>query len=294
MPVTAGQGNAAGTAGAAPGAEAAGGAVSAGASRWAAELAFALSLADRAGTLLVDLQDRLVSIEHKSETDVVTEADHLSEALVIDAVREAFPGDAVLSEEIGVVLPATGVAPSGRTWVMDPLDGTVNYANGIPYFCFSLALVVDGRPVAGVVRDPVRRESYAATDDGPALLDGRVIVARPKERLRDCVISMGLSGDRAGERWARLRGAVRVPRGFGAAALSLAYVANGRFDAFIQEQNLSSWDIAAAGLIAERAGVVVSDLAGGPWFTLEAPTRTMSVVAAPPPHQAALLDLLRA
>jgi myo-inositol-1(or 4)-monophosphatase len=263
-------------------------------SRWAAELTFALGLADRAGALLVDLQDRLVSIEHKSETDVVTEADHLSEALVIDAVREAFPGDAVLSEEVGVVLPAADVAPSGRTWVMDPLDGTVNYANGIPFFCFSLALVVDGRPVAGVVRDPIRGESYAATDDGPALLDGHVISALPKERLRDCVISMGLSGDRAAERWARLRSAVRVPRGFGAAALSLAYVANGRFDAFIQEQNLSPWDIAAAGLIAERAGVTVSDLAGGPWFTLEAPTRTMSVVAAPAPHQAALLDLLRA
>jgi len=263
------------------------------ASSWAAELRFALDLADRAGMLLVDLQDRLVSIEHKSETDVVTEADHLSEALVIDAVREAFPGDAVLSEEVGVVLPAADVAPSGRTWVMDPLDGTVNYANGIPFFCFSLALVVDGRPVAGVVRDPIRGESYAATDDGPALLDGHVISARPKERLRDCVISMGLSGDRAAERWARLRSAVRVPRGFGAAALSLAYVANGRFDAFIQEQNLSPWDIAAAGLIAERAGVTVSDLAGGPWFTLEAPTRTMSVVAAPAPHQAALLDLLR-
>jgi myo-inositol-1(or 4)-monophosphatase len=265
-----------------------------GASRWAAELAFALDLADQAGELLVDLQDRLVSIEHKSETDVVTEADHRSEALVLDAVREAFPGDGVLSEEIGMVRPAEGVPPSGRTWVMDPLDGTVNYANGIPFFCFSLALVVDGRPVVGVVRDPIRGESYAATEDGPAVLDGRPIVVQPKERLRDCVISMGLSGERVAERWARLRGAVRVPRGFGSAALALAYVANGRFDAFIQESNLSPWDIAAAGLIAERAGASVSDLSGGPWFTLEAPTRTMSVVAAPAPHQAALRDLLTA
>ncbi|MCU0506259.1 MAG: inositol monophosphatase [Chloroflexi bacterium] len=263
------------------------------ATRWGAELAFAIDLADRAGALLVDLQDRLVSIEHKSETDVVTEADHLSEALVIDAVREAFPADAVFSEEVGTVLPAAEVAPSGRTWVMDPLDGTVNYANGIPFFCFSLALVVDGRPVAGVVRDPVRGESYAATEDGPAMLDGRVISPRPKERLRDCVISMGLSGERSAERWARLRGAVRVPRGFGSAALALAYTANGRFDAFIQEQNLSPWDIAAAGLIAERAGVTVSDLAGGPWFVLDAPTRSMSVVAAAAPHHATLLELLR-
>ena len=275
------------------GAAAAGGAPAAG-SPWAAELAFALDLADRAGVLLVDLQDRLVAIEHKSETDVVTEADHRSEALVVDAVRAAYPGDAVLSEEIGIVRPVAGVAPSGRTWVVDPLDGTVNYANGIPFFCVSLALVVEGRPVVGVVRDPVRGESYGATEDGPAVLDGHPIAARPKERLRDCVVSMGLSGERVAERWARLRGAVRVPRGFGAAALALAYVANGRFDAFIQESNLSPWDIAAAGLIAERAGASVSDLAGGPWFALDAPTRTLSIVAAPAPHHAALLELLTA
>jgi myo-inositol-1(or 4)-monophosphatase len=265
----------------------------AGESRWAAELAFALELADRAGALLVDLQDRLVAIEHKSETDVVTEADHQSEALVVAAVHAAWPCDAVFSEEVGIVAPAdAGAPPSGRTWVCDPLDGTVNYANGIPVYCFSIALVVDGAPVVGVVRDPVRGESYAATADGPATLDGRPVEVRPKARLRDGVISMGLSGARVPERWARLRSAVRVPRGFGSAALALAYVANGRFDAFIQESNLSPWDIAAAGLIAERAGAVVTAVDGGPWFTLDAPTRTMSLVAAPEPHQAAILALL--
>ncbi len=263
-------------------------------SRWGDEIEFALDLADRAGSLLVDLQDRLVAIEHKSETDVVTEADHRSEALVVEAVRSAYPGDSVLSEEIGLVGPAADAVPTGRTWVVDPLDGTVNYANGIPFFCFSLALVVDGRPVVGVVRDPVRGESYAATEDGPATLDGRPVAVRPKGRLRDCLISMGLSGERSAERWAKLRDAVRVPRGFGAAALALAYVANGRFDAFIQEQNLSAWDVAAAGLIAERAGAVVTDPTGGPWFRLDAPTRTMSLVAAAAPHHGALLDLLRA
>ncbi len=268
-------------------------AAAAGEGRWAAELAFALDLADRAGALLVDLQDRLVAIEHKSETDVVTEADHQSEALVVAAVHAAWPRDAVFSEEVGTVAPADAAGPpSGRIWVCDPLDGTVNYANGIPFFCFSIALVVDGAPVAGVVRDPIRGESYAATADGPATLDGRPIAVHPKERLRDAVISMGLSGARAPERWARLRSAVRVPRGFGSAALALAYVANGRFDAFIQESNLSPWDIAAAGLIAERAGAVVTDVDGGPWFTLDAPTRTMSLVAAPAPHQAAILELL--
>ena len=260
--------------------------------RWDAELAFALDLATRAGAILVDLQGRLVAIEHKSETDVVTEADHASEALVLEAVRTRFPGDAVLSEEIGLVAPAEDVAPSGRTWVVDPLDGTVNYANGLPLYCVSIALVVDGRPVVGVVRDPVRGEDSAATEDGPATVDGVPIRLRVKERLRDCIVSLGLSGDRSAERWLRIRPEIRVPRGFGSAALSLAYVADGRFDAFIQESNLSAWDVAAAGLIAERAGATVTDIDGGAWFDVLAPSGSISIVAAPRPHHARLLELL--
>ena len=261
------------------------------AGRWASELAFALDLAARAGEILVDLQGRLVAIEHKSETDVVTEADHASEALVLDAVGRRFPGDAVLSEEIGDVAAAGAVEPNGRTWVVDPLDGTVNYANGLPLFCVSIALVVDGRPVVGVVRDPIRGEDYAATEDGPATVDGVPVQLRVKDRLRDCIVSLGLSGERSPERWVRIR-AIRAPRGFGSAALSLAYVANGRFDAFIQESNLSAWDVAAAGLIAERAGITVTALDGGPWFGLGAASQSLSIVAAPQPHHARLMELL--
>jgi myo-inositol-1(or 4)-monophosphatase len=259
--------------------------------RWAPELAFALDLAARAGEILVDLQGRLVEIEHKSETDVVTEADHASEALVLDAVGRRFPGDAVLSEEIGHVA-AGSAAPNGRTWVVDPLDGTVNYANGLPLFCVSIALVVDGRPVVGVVRDPVRGEDYAATEDGPATVGGVPIRLHVKDRLRDCIVSLGLSGERVPERWRRIRGAIRVPRAFGSSALSLSYVANGRFDAYIQESGLSAWDIAAAGLIAERAGITVTAIGGGPWFDVRAPTQSLSIVAAPQPHHARLLELV--
>ena len=260
--------------------------------RWAPELAFALDLAARAGAILVDLQGRLVAIEHKSETDVVTEADHASEALVLEAVGRRFPADAVLSEEIGHVAAAGAAVPNGRTWVVDPLDGTVNYANGLPLFCVSIALVVDGRPVVGVVRDPVRGEDYAATEDGSATVGGVPIVLHVKDRLRDCIVSLGLSGERVPERWRRIRGAIRVPRAFGSGALSLAYVANGRFDAFIQESSLSAWDIAAAGLIAERAGITVTDIDGGPWFGAPAPSQSLSIVAAPQPHHARLMELL--
>jgi myo-inositol-1(or 4)-monophosphatase len=269
-----------------------GGAPVPGGSRWSPELAFALDLAARAGETLVDLQGRLVAIEHKSETDVVTEADHASEALVLEAVGRRFPGDAVLSEEVGHVAAAAASAPNGRTWVVDPLDGTVNYANGLPLFCISIALVVDGRPVVGVVRDPIRREDYAATEDGPATVDGVPILLHVKDRLRDCIVSLGLSGEHVPERWRRIRGAIRVPRAFGSAALSLAYVANGRFDAFIQESNLSAWDIAAAGLIAERSGITVTALDGGPWFGVRAPSQSLSIVAAPQPHYARLMELL--
>jgi myo-inositol-1(or 4)-monophosphatase len=183
-------------------------------------------------------------------------------------------------------------------WVVDPLDGTVNYANGIPFFCVSVALVADGRPVMGVVHDPARGESFAAVAGGPARLHGRVGASRvlrasTKEQLGDFVISMSLTGRAAASRARAVRRVVRVPRSMGAAALALAYVAGGRFDALVQEGGLSTWDIAAAGLIAERAGAVVTDLAGGPWFDLSRPPRSIGLLAAPGRHHAALLALAR-
>jgi len=260
---------------------------------WATELAVALDLAVRAGELQVDRYERVERIDYKSARDVVTEVDHLSEALILEGIRDAFPGDALLAEETGEHDAAAGHAASsgvGRVWVVDPLDGTINYANGIPFYCVSVALVVDGRPVIGVVRDPSRGESFAASVDGPALVNGEEVHASDKERLSDFVISMALSGRAVATRARSIRKAIRVPRSMGSAALALAYVANGRFDAFVQQGGLSTWDIAAAGLIAERAGATVTNLAGGPWFEIAAPTRTIGVLAAPPAHHP---DLLR-
>ena len=136
-------------------------------------------------------------IDHKSAHDVVTEVDHLSEALILDGIRAAFPGDALLAEETGEHDAAAGESASsgiGRVWVVDPLDGTINYANGIPMFCVSIALVVDGVPVVGVVRDPARNESFAATVGGPATLNGHTVSASAKDKLSDFVISMSLFG----------------------------------------------------------------------------------------------------
>ena len=261
----------------------------------AAELAFATALAGRAGEILVERYEKVERIDFKSAKDVVTEVDHLSEALIIDAIRAAFPGDGIIAEESGEHVTAAGNAPTagiGRAWVIDPLDGTINYANGIPFFCVSIGLVEAGRPVVGVIHDPIRGETYAASEGGPATLDGQPIRASVKDKLSDFVISMALAGPAVLSRARAVRKAIRVSRSMGSAALALAYVGNGRFDAFVQQGGLSSWDIAAAGLIAERAGAIVTDLAGGPWFDLARRPRSIGVLAAPAGHHPDLLALL--
>lgn len=261
----------------------------------APELAFSLEIADAAGRLLMERYERVEQIDYKSARDVVTEADHLSEALILDAIRARFPDDRLLAEESGRHEAANGTADSlaGRVWIVDPLDGTVNYANGIPFFCVSIGLVVDGRPAVGVVLDPTRSERYAATAGGLATLEGRPVRVSDKERLTDFVISLALGGRAVATRSRAVRKAVRIPRSMGSAALALAYVANGRFDAFVQQGGLSAWDVAAAGLIAERAGAQVTDFDGGPWFDEARGPRALGLIAAPPAHHATLLELVR-
>jgi myo-inositol-1(or 4)-monophosphatase len=250
----------------------------------------------------MDRYERLERIDYKSARDVVTEADHLSEDLIIDAIRARHPTDAILAEETGEHQAVAGEAPTsgrGRVWIVDPLDGTVNYANGIPFFCVSIGLIVDGRPSVAVIHDPTRAETFAATADGPGLLSGTLghpshaISASDKERVSDFVISMALSGRAAATRARNVRKAIRIPRSMGSAALALAYVGNGRFDAFIQQGGLSAWDVAAAGLIAERGGAVVTSMTGGPWFDLSHSPKSIGILAAPPAHHAALLELVR-
>jgi myo-inositol-1(or 4)-monophosphatase len=259
------------------------------------ELAFGLALARQAGAVLMDRYERLEQIDYKSARDVVTEADHLSEALIVEAIQARYPADAILAEETGEHRAVAGEAPTsgrGRVWIVDPLDGTVNYANGIPVFCVSIALVVDGVPAVGVILDPTRSESFAAARDGPATLDGRPVLASDKEKLSDFVISMALAGRSATSRARNVRKRIRIPRSMGSAALALAYVANGRFDAFVQQGGLSAWDIAAAGLIAERGGARVTAMDGGPWFDLARGPRSIGILAAPARHHGTLLELV--
>lgn len=278
-------------------------------SRFAADAAFARAIAEEAAALLRSRYERVEDVQYKSAKDVVTEVDHLSEALIMGAIRQRYPGDGILAEESGEHRGHGGrghgakgdegadeVARSlahGRSWIIDPLDGTVNYANGLPLFCVSVALAVDGRPSVGVVVDPMRGETFWATADGPAMLGDRVLRASAKERLGDLVLQLALAGRSVTSRHLAVRKAVRVTRNIGTSALAFAYVAAGRFDASIQTAGMSAWDIAAAGLIAERAGATVTDAEGGPWFDVARATRTLGCLAAPPAHHAELLRLSR-
>ncbi|HKF85863.1 MAG TPA: inositol monophosphatase family protein [Candidatus Limnocylindrales bacterium] len=292
------------------------------ASRFAADVEFARSMAEEAGRLLFERYERVERIDFKSAKDVVTEVDHLSEERILGEIRRTFPGDGILAEESGAhqgsgthvrvdapapegsgagasrdpAAAASRALAAGRTWIVDPLDGTVNYANGIPFFCVSIGLVVDGRPAAGAVHDPMRGETFSAVADGGAWLGDAhhrttAIRASEKEALTDWVVHLALGGRAVATRARAVRKAIRVSRTMGSSALGLAYVANGRFDAFVQSGGMSAWDVAAAGLIAERAGARVTDTGGGTWFDVDRATRAFGLVAAPASRHADILQL---
>jgi len=260
------------------------------------DLALTLDIVAAAGKLLMERYERVERVDYKSARDIVTEVDHLSEELIIAAIRARHPADGILAEESGAQSTSTGDAAAsgrGRIWIIDPVDGTINYANGIPVFCVSIGLAIDGRPAVGVVLDPTRQDFFAATADGAATLNGTPITVSDKETLTDFVVAASLAGRTVASRARNLRKAIRISRSMGSAALALAYVANGRFDAFVQQGGMSVWDVAAAGLIAERAGATVTDARGGPWFDIARGARSVSILAAPPAHHPRILELTR-
>ena len=259
---------------------------------YGAELELAIDLAHQAGRIQMERYERLEEIRAKGPRDVVTEVDHLCEGLVMRAVQEQYPGDSFYAEEIGEVA-ATGAVRSGRVWIVDPLDGTVNYANGIPFFCISIALAAEGRPVIGVVYDPTRDETFTGAIDGPSLRNGEPIHVADKELLEDLVVTLAVGGSgKVRKRHAAMK-SIRAHRSMGSSALTLSYVACGRFDVYAQGAGLSAWDVAAAGLMAERAGATVTSLEGGPWFDLARPAKKWSCLAASPRNHAAMLAMLK-
>ena len=251
------------------------------------ELAVAVDAARKAAAIQMRLYERIESIDFKSEKDVVTEADHQSEEAILETIRAAFPDDAFLAEESGV---SDEIAE--RQWVIDPLDGTVNYANGIPFFAVSIGLCVEGEPVLGVVLDPTRDELFTGLRGGGAFLNGAPIRHPIDKRLGDSVVGLGLPSRGFGHQYREIRRRVRITRAMGSSTLALTYTANGRFDAYIQWTKLSLWDICAAGVIALEGGAVVTSCLGNAWFDLGMPAKSIGIAAAAPQHHQTLLDLL--
>jgi myo-inositol-1(or 4)-monophosphatase len=225
-------------------------------------LELAVSLARDAGALLLERFDggRERALSSKtSPTDPVSEADLASERLIRERLALARPADGFLGEEGG-----GEEGSSGLTWVVDPLDGTVNFLFSIPQWCVSVAVQDDAGPLAGAIFDPCRNEMFVATRDGSSLLNGSPIEASAREDLATAMVATGLAYDadvRAAqaEVLARVVPRVRDIRRFGSAALDLAWTAAGRYDAYF-ERSVKPWDIAAGTLVCERAGLTVLEL----------------------------------
>ena len=202
----------------------------------------------------------LVNVTAKSSpTDLVSEADHAAERLIRERLSSARPGDGFLGEEGGDDQGTTGVR-----WVVDPLDGTINFLFGIPQWAVSIACEDADGTLAGVIYDPMRDELWSALRDGPPLLDGREITASTRDDLATAMVATGFGYDAdvrrvQAEAAARLLPRVRDIRRFGSAALDLAWTAAGRYDAFY-ERGLNHWDRAAGELLCIRAGLAVREL----------------------------------
>ncbi|MBB5233030.1 inositol monophosphatase family protein [Deinococcus budaensis] len=233
-------------------------------------LAVAVEAARTAGAIHLAHVGRPLDIRSKSSSsDLVTEVDGLAEAAIREVIARRYPDHAVLGEEEGLGQGAAdGAADAPLRWVVDPLDGTVNYAHGFPVYCASVALEVRGEAVVGAVFDPSRQELFTAVRGGSALLNGeRLTVSATPTLTTPALVSTGFPYDQSGGRnlapvQALLRLGVPIRRP-GAAALDLCNVACGRMDAY-WETGLKPWDAAAGSLLVQEAGGRVTDAQGRP------------------------------
>jgi myo-inositol-1(or 4)-monophosphatase len=227
-------------------------------------------------------QDR--QVDYKGVIDLVTDADRASEELISGRIKGAFPDHGFLGEE-----GTRGAEGSEYSWVVDPLDGTTNYAHAYPHFAVSIALERNGQVVLGVVYDPMRDELFVAERGRGAELNGAPIHVSTEDQLLRSLLATGFPYDPStrGEAlavWNRLMDACQGVRRDGAAALNLCWTACGRLDGFY-ERNLKPWDMAAGSLIVAEAGGTVTNYAGEP-FDLYG----IEVVSAGPALHGPLLD----
>ncbi len=238
---------------------------------WQAELTLAIQAARAAGELLAEQFRKPHQIRYKGAANLVTEMDQQAEELIRDLLTRARPDVPILGEE--------GGGERGRLplrWVVDPLDGTTNYAHGYPFFAVSIALAQAGEVVVGVVYNPVLDELFAARRGGGATLNGQPIHVSQTGELGRSLLASGFPYDAwtsprdNGEEWHRFLKRVVSLRSDGAAALDLCHVAAGRIDGY-WELVLEPWDMAAGALIVEEAGGQVTQVDGSP-FRLDRPS----------------------
>jgi len=226
--------------------------------------ATAVEAAGIAGEILLEYARNGFQIEHKNAVNLVTDADKQSEQAIIDTIRRAHRHHDILAEERG--MDSGGTSP--YKWIIDPLDGTTNFAHGFPIYCVSIALEYRGQVVLGVILDPTRRELFVAVSGRGATLNGTCIQVSQSSALGASLLVTGFAYDIRESTHnnldyfssfcLRARGVRRT----GSAALDLCYVAAGRFDGF-WEMKLHSWDVAAGSLMVTEAGGRMSDFKGG-------------------------------
>jgi myo-inositol-1(or 4)-monophosphatase len=226
------------------------------------ELEAAISAAREAGGVLREGFGRQHSISYKGVVDIVTEVDEQAERVIGEILLGAFPAYGMLAEEGG------GLAgEEDARWIVDPLDGTTNYAHGLPIFCVSIALEKRGEVILGVVHDPMRGESYVAERGGGATLNGEPIKVSGTDELIRALLVTGFPYDRdqvptALELFGKFAMLTQSMRRLGSAALDLCYVASGRLDGYY-ERGSHAWDVAAGALMVEEAGGKVTNYHGG-------------------------------
>jgi myo-inositol-1(or 4)-monophosphatase len=231
---------------------------------------FIEATAREAGALLRERIDDRHTVQYKGEINIVTEADKLSEALIVERIRTSFPDHGILAEESPEMAKS-----SGFRWIIDPLDGTTNYSHGYPVFCVSIALEVEGEIRFGAVYNPMLDELFTAEKGAGAFLNGRPLKVSRTSELSRSLLATGFPYDIREDRnnninyFEAMALNAQAVRRAGSAALDLAYLATGRFDGF-WELKLMPWDMAAGWLLVEEAGGVVTDLRGNP-FSLRSP-----------------------
>lgn len=250
------------------------------------ELDVAVAAAEAAGVQLADAFRSPIAARGKGRFDAVTEWDGVAETVIMRRLADAFPNDARIGEESGRARPDTsgaGIPP--REWIVDPLDGTVNFGAGIPYWCVSVALAVGNAVVLGVVHDPLRRQSFVAIRGGGAwtVNPRQALASRGTDRIADAVIDAypGDPGDpRAVTAVSALHPWVRASRSLGSVALSMVALAAGQLDGVVQIRGLGVVDVAAAALIAVEADVIVTDPTGQPFVPRPGASWDGGIVAA--------------